>query len=41
VQRADRIVVMELGKIIEVGTHTSLVAQGGVYAHLASLQFQS
>ncbi|WEF34684.1 ABC transporter transmembrane domain-containing protein [Pseudoduganella chitinolytica] len=41
VQRADRIVVMEDGRIVEVGTHRSLVALGGVYANLAALQFHS
>ena len=39
VQRADRIIVMEDGKIVETGTHTSLVALGGIYANLAALQF--
>ena len=39
VQRADRIVVMEAGRVVEQGTHTDLVAQGGLYAKLAKLQF--
>lgn len=39
VQRATRIVVMEHGRIIETGTHASLVAKGGLYASLAALQF--
>ncbi|MFZ6863304.1 ABC transporter transmembrane domain-containing protein [Undibacterium sp. Ji67W] len=39
VQRADRIIVMEQGKIVETGTHNSLVELGGVYATLAALQF--
>ena len=39
VQRADRIVVMENGQIVETGTHASLVEHGGIYAHLAGLQF--
>jgi ATP-binding cassette, subfamily B, bacterial len=39
VQRADRIVVMEAGEIVETGTHAELVALGGLYARLAALQF--
>ena len=39
VQRADRIIVMEDGRIVEVETHASLVAQNGLYASLAALQF--
>ncbi|HJV85832.1 MAG TPA: ABC transporter transmembrane domain-containing protein [Noviherbaspirillum sp.] len=39
VQRADRIIVMEHGRIVEIGTHASLTAQGGLYASLAELQF--
>ena len=41
VQRADRILVMEHGQIVETGTHASLVDQGGIYAKLAALQFQT
>jgi ATP-binding cassette subfamily B protein len=41
VQRADRIIVMEDGRIVETGTHSSLVALGGIYANLAALQFHS
>ena len=40
VRAADRIVVMDEGRIVEEGPHTALVAQGGLYARLASLQFQ-
>ncbi|MBZ2207582.1 ABC transporter transmembrane domain-containing protein [Massilia soli] len=41
VQRADRIIVMEDGKIVETGTHASLVSLGGIYANLAALQFHN
>ncbi len=37
----DRILVMENGRIVEQGTHASLVAAGGLYARLADLQFKT
>ena len=40
VLRADRIVVMEDGRVVEEGTHASLITQGGLYARLADLQFR-
>lgn len=39
VKQADRILVFEAGRIVAEGTHDSLVAQGGLYARLARLQF--
>ncbi|WP_422378867.1 ABC transporter transmembrane domain-containing protein [Roseibium sp.] len=41
VLKADRIVVMEDGRIVETGTHAELTAAGGLYAKLARLQFDA
>ncbi|MEC9454137.1 MAG: ABC transporter transmembrane domain-containing protein, partial [Pseudomonadota bacterium] len=41
VQKADRIVVMQEGRVVAEGSHDSLVAENGLYARLAALQFDS
>ena len=41
VLKADRILVMDGGSIVEEGTHAELVARGGLYARLARLQFET
>jgi ATP-binding cassette subfamily B protein len=41
VLKADRILVLDAGRIVEEGTHQSLIQQGGLYAKLARLQFET
>jgi ATP-binding cassette subfamily B protein len=41
VLEADHILVMDAGAIVEQGTHASLMARGGLYSHLANLQFDT
>jgi ATP-binding cassette subfamily B protein len=41
VQRADLIVVIDKGHLVEQGTHEQLVSHGGLYARLAALQFKA
>ncbi|MFG6433676.1 ABC transporter transmembrane domain-containing protein [Roseateles sp. LYH14W] len=39
IQKADRIVVLDAGRIVDIGRHDELVARGGLYAKLAAMQF--
>ncbi|MBX3015099.1 MAG: ABC transporter ATP-binding protein [Caldilineaceae bacterium] len=39
--RADKILVLNQGQLVEQGTHAELLAQGGLYAHLYETQFQA
>jgi len=41
IERADRIVALEGGRVVEQGTHAQLLASGGLYARLHALQFRS
>jgi subfamily B ATP-binding cassette protein MsbA len=40
VQRADRIAVLDRGRLVEVGRHEELLAHGGIYNRLYEMQFQ-
>lgn len=41
VEHADRILVLDKGRIVEEGNHAELLALGGLYTHLHSLQFEA
>ncbi len=41
IEHADRIVVMEAGRVVEQGTHAALLAAGGLYARLHAMQFRT
>ncbi len=41
VRRADRLVVLDHGRVVEEWTHTDLLAQGGLYARLYQRQFRN
>ena len=41
IERADRIVVLERGRVVEIGSHRELIGQGGLYSRLHGIQFAS
>jgi subfamily B ATP-binding cassette protein MsbA len=41
IENADRVIVLEAGRVVEQGSHAELLAQGGLFARLHALQFQS
>ena len=40
IEHADQVLVLDQGRLVERGTHTELIAQGGLYAHLHQMQFR-
>jgi subfamily B ATP-binding cassette protein MsbA len=40
IEHADQVLVLEAGRLVEQGTHTELLAKGGLYAHLHRMQFR-
>jgi subfamily B ATP-binding cassette protein MsbA len=41
IERADRIIVLDAGRVAEQGSHAELLAGGGLYARLHAMQFRS
>jgi subfamily B ATP-binding cassette protein MsbA len=41
IEHADRIVVLDAGRVVEQGSHAELLARGGTYARLHALQFRT
>jgi ATP-binding cassette, subfamily B, bacterial MsbA len=41
IKAADRVLVLDGGRVVEQGTHAELLAKGGLFAHLHSLQFKT
>jgi ABC-type multidrug transport system fused ATPase/permease subunit len=41
VENADRIIVLDQGRIVEIGNHRDLLARGGLYAKLHGMQFNA
>ena len=40
IEHADRVVVLDAGRVVEQGPHATLLAQGGLYARLHAMQFK-
>jgi subfamily B ATP-binding cassette protein MsbA len=40
IEHADQVLVLDQGRLVEQGTHTELLARGGLYAHLHRMQFR-
>jgi subfamily B ATP-binding cassette protein MsbA len=40
IEHADQVLVLDRGRLVERGTHSELLARGGLYAHLHQMQFR-